>query len=65
MAEESEGKALRQDIISPGVVALLTDPAKGRYWLATVDGEIAGQIMITCEWSDWRNGMPWWIQTFT
>jgi len=63
MAEETEGKTLDPDVIGPGVGAVLADPTKGRYWMATVDGEIAGQIMITYEWSDWRNGMLWWIQS--
>ena len=63
MAEETEGKALDPDVVGPGVGAVLNDPTKGRYWLATVDGEAAGQIMVTYEWSDWRNGMLWWIQS--
>lgn len=63
MAMETEGKTLDDDLIQPGVSALLNDPAKGRYWIAEVDGEIAGQLMITYEWSDWRNGTMWWIQS--
>ena len=43
--------------------ALLADPAKGIYFVAEVDGELAGQVMITYEWSDWRNGNLWWIQS--
>lgn len=63
LADETEGKALDQDLIRSGVAALLADPAKGRYWLAIIDGEVAGQIMVTYEWSDWRDGMLWWIQS--
>lgn len=63
MAEETEGKALDPDVIGPGVGAVLADQTKGRYWLATVHGVAAGQIMVTYEWSDWRNGMLWWIQS--
>jgi ribosomal protein S18 acetylase RimI-like enzyme len=63
LAEETEGKTLDQNLIGPGVAALLADPAKGRYWLAEVDNKVAGQIMVTYEWSDWRNGMLWWIQS--
>jgi len=63
MAEETEGKALNQSLLGPGVAALLADPTKGRYWLAVIDGEVAGQIMVTYEWSDWRHGMLWWIQS--
>lgn len=63
MSEETEGKALDSKTIRDGVSALLADRSKGRYWVA-VDGDtIAGQIMVTCEWSDWRNGMLWWIQS--
>ena len=39
------------------------DHSKGRYWVAEADGMIVGQIMVTYEWSDWRNGMIWWIQS--
>lgn len=63
MAHETEGHALDPATIGPGVDALLSDPAKGRYWLATAGEAVAGQIMVTYEWSDWRNGMLWWIQS--
>ena len=43
--------------------ALLADNSKGTYYLAQVNGRIAGQLMITFEWSDWRNGNTWWIQS--
>ncbi len=63
MARETEGRALDPELIDRGVAALLTDPAKGRYWVAERDGRVVGQIMITREWSDWRNGHLWWIQS--
>lgn len=63
LCEETEGGPLDSDIIRPGVAALLDDASKGRYWVAEVDGRIVGQIMITHEWSDWRNGTLWWIQS--
>ena len=63
MAEETEGQTLDPDLIGPGVDALLADPAKGRYWVAETAGQIVGQLMVTYEWSDWRNGMLWWIQS--
>jgi ribosomal protein S18 acetylase RimI-like enzyme len=63
MAEETEGRTLDPDIVGPGVRALLDDPAHGRYWIAEAGGETIGQLMITYEWSDWRNGMIWWIQS--
>lgn len=63
MSEETEGKSLDPGLIGPGVEAMLADSNKGRYWVAELDGEVIGQIMITYEWSDWRNGTIWWIQS--
>ena len=63
MAAETEGKTLDPDRIGPGVAALLEDAAKGRYWVAVDDDRIVGQLMVTYEWSDWRNGNIWWIQS--
>jgi GNAT superfamily N-acetyltransferase len=63
MAEETEGRALDPGVIGPGVEALLQDASKGRYWVAESEGEVIGQLMVTYEWSDWRNGMIWWIQS--
>ena len=63
MAEETEGRPLDPAIITAGVAAVVNDTGKGRYWVAEIDGKIVGQIMITWEWSDWRNGSMWWIQS--
>ena len=63
MAEETEGRTLDPDIIGPGVAAILTDQTKGRYWVATSGENMIGQLMVTYEWSDWRNGTIWWIQS--
>ena len=63
LAQETEGLTLEPDCINSGVIALLSDPAKGFYYLAEVDGAVAGQVMITYEWSDWRNGQIWWLQS--
>jgi GNAT superfamily N-acetyltransferase len=63
LAEESEGKALDRGLLEPGVAAALTDPAKGPYLLAVRDGRPVGQMAYTFEWSDWRNGWFWWIQS--
>lgn len=63
MAVETEGRTLDPDRMGPGVAALLADVTRGRYWLAIIDGEIAGQLLITYEWSDWHNGRYWWIQS--
>ncbi len=63
LAFESEGMRLDPDLVGPGVEAMLADASKGRYWVAEADGRVVGQIMVTYEWSDWRNGMIWWIQS--
>lgn len=63
LAAETEGKRLDPALIGPGVAAVLNNDQLGRYWLAEVDSAVAGQIMVTYEWSDWRNGMIWWIQS--
>ena len=42
---------------------MLADRSKGQYWVAEADGRVVGQIMVTYEWSDWRNGNVWWIQS--
>ena len=63
MAQETEARELPEASIRPGVEAVLTDPGRGRYWVAESDDGIVGQIMVTWEWSDWRNGTMWWIQS--
>lgn len=63
MAAETEDLELDRERLLPGVRAVLKDPSKGFYLIAEADGRIAGQLMITFEWSDWRNGMFWWIQS--
>ena len=63
LAQETEDKQLEPTLIEPGVAAILNNESLGRYWMAEVNGAVAGQIMVTYEWSDWRNGMIWWIQS--
>jgi ribosomal protein S18 acetylase RimI-like enzyme len=64
MALETEGKTLADDKISPGVSAVFTDEKKGFYVVAENEsGAIAGGLMVTYEWSDWRNAWFWWIQS--
>ena len=64
MALETEGKTLADDKISPGVAAVFTDEKKGFYVVAeNENGEIVGGLMVTYEWSDWRNAWFWWIQS--
>ena len=63
MARETEGRELDRKVLGKGVEALLKDPAKGRYFVAVKGEEVVGQVMITTEWSDWRNGLVWWLQS--
>jgi GNAT superfamily N-acetyltransferase len=63
MAWESEHKQLDPATVTHGVRAVLDDDAKGRYFIAERDGQPVGQLMVTYEWSDWRNGNFWWIQS--
>jgi GNAT superfamily N-acetyltransferase len=63
MAQETEGKHLDPARLRPGVAAVLCDPARGRYRVAEQDGRVVGALLVTLEWSDWRNGWFWWIQS--
>ncbi len=63
LALESEGKVLDPAKLRAGVAAALADPGKGIYFLAEEDGAILGQMGLTNEWSDWRNGWFWWFQS--
>ena len=63
MAQETEGLSLDEARVQAGVGAVLADSALGFYLIAEIDGSPAGQLMVTYEWSDWRNGLWWWIQS--
>jgi GNAT superfamily N-acetyltransferase len=63
MARETEELELDRSVLTSGVHAVFADPALGRYYVAEEEGRIIGSLMITYEWSDWRNGMVWWIQS--
>ncbi len=63
LARESEGKELDPATLARGVAAVLADRAKGFYLVAERDGRVVGQLMVTYEWSDWRNGDWWWFQS--
>jgi GNAT superfamily N-acetyltransferase len=67
MALETEQRRLDIARVRQGVQALLSDPAKGAYFIAETEADgastVVGQLLITYEWSDWRNGNFWWIQS--
>lgn len=63
MARETEGRALDEGVLARGVRALLVDEKKGFYLVARDGDVVVGQLMVTTEWSDWRAGVFWWIQS--
>lgn len=63
LARETEGKVLDPEVVRPGLLALLEDMGKGFMVVAESGGEVVGQTMVTYEWSDWRGGWVWWIQS--
>lgn len=62
-AAESEGLHMDEATAWAGVEAVLRRPEIGRYFIAETDAGVAGSLMITYEWRDWRNKMSWWIQS--
>ena len=64
LALETEGVALHEPTAMAGVVALMGHPERGFYLIAEADGAPAGCLLVTYEWSDWRNKMFWWISSY-
>lgn len=63
IAAETEDTSLDRNLVARGVEAILSNADHGRYYVACVDQAPVGQIMHTREWSDWRNGDIWWVQS--
>lgn len=63
MARETEERALDRTTITAGVQAIFDNSDRGFYVVADAGEQIAGSLMITKEWSDWRNGVFWWVQS--
>ena len=63
MARETENKTLDPIVLRAGVARVLAEPARGFYLVAEVDATVVGCLMVTFEWSDWRNGDWWWLQS--
>ncbi len=63
MAVETEAKTLDPSVLRAGVAAVFAEMRRGFYLVAEYAGEITGCLMITYEWSDWRNGDWWWLQS--
>jgi len=63
MARETENLELDPSVCSKGVLAVFEHPERGMYYVSEIDGAVVGSLLITYEWSDWRNGVVWWIQS--
>ena len=63
LALETENKQLDESTVTEGVTYFMGHSGFGFYIVAEIDGKTAAQTMITYEWSDWRNGVIWWIQS--
>ena len=63
MALETEGVALDRATVTRGVEAVFRDPSKGRYYVGASGDTVVASLLITYEWSDWRDGLVWWIQS--
>jgi ribosomal protein S18 acetylase RimI-like enzyme len=63
MARETESLELDPAVVRPGVAAVLQESSRGWYFVAVLDRRVVGCLLITREWSDWRNGDLWWIQS--
>ena len=63
MAMETEEKTLLPEVVQPAVEAVFSDSGKGQYLVAVSDSQVVGSLLITYEWSDWRNCHMWYIQS--
>ncbi|HEX6884829.1 MAG TPA: GNAT family N-acetyltransferase [Planctomycetota bacterium] len=63
LARETEGRELDPERVRAGVDAVFAEPARGTYYVALAGEELVGGLLVTSEWSDWRNGAFWWIQS--
>lgn len=63
LALETENKTLDVNVLAKGVREIIANRHRGRYFLAEIGEKVVGQISHTTEWSDWRDGEIWWIQS--
>jgi GNAT superfamily N-acetyltransferase len=63
MARETEGRELAEDTVRAGVSAVMADAGHGFYAVAEIGTRVVGSLLVTFEWSDWRNARFWWIQS--
>ena len=63
MARETEDLELNREVCTKGVQAVFANSSLGAYFVSEKDGRVIASLLTTYEWSDWRNGMVWWIQS--
>src|SRR5436309_16066465 len=63
IAKETEGRQLNMERLRNGTRAVLESSERGYYLVAEAESVVVGQLFVTYEWSDWRNGVFWWIQS--
>jgi GNAT superfamily N-acetyltransferase len=63
MAWETEKMKLVPEIVTKGVDAVFHDQSRGQYYVAESNGKVVASLLITYEWSDWRNCSVWWFQS--
>lgn len=63
MAKESENLDLDPEILTNGVMSVLNDDSKGLYFVVESGTLVVASMMVTYEWSDWRNQTVWWLQS--
>jgi GNAT superfamily N-acetyltransferase len=63
MAWETEKMTLSPETVTRGVNAVFENQSRGQYYIADADGKVVASLLITCEWSDWRNCNVWWFQS--
>jgi ribosomal protein S18 acetylase RimI-like enzyme len=63
IALDTEGKHLDEQVLTCGMSALFDEPHRGFYMVAEVADKVVGSLMVTTEWSDWRDGDFWWLQS--
>ena len=63
LAQETENRGLDKLVVTKGIKKVFDDPTKGKYYVADISGKVVGCLLITYEWSEWRNGNIWWLQS--
>ena len=63
LAQETENRGLDKLVVTKGIKKVFDDPTKGKYYVAEISGKVVACLLITYEWSEWRNGDIWWLQS--